>query len=383
MVRKHSITFFNFYAADANDQHFQLAQEQLFEDVVCCPIELPTPGGFSDCLHYAGNLLTGLPYAVGKYRRAEIREKLAKLASSRAYDVLLCDFVAGGINFPWLSPLTKVIFTHNVEAMIWKRHYEVARDPLRKAVFWREWRAMTKLETEYLRCSDHVLTVSECDKEHFSHFIPAAKITAIPTGVDAGYFSPALEEEQPNIITFVGSMDWLANEDAAFYFCEQILPGIRKEVPQVTFWIVGRRPSSRLQRELGGRPGVHITGAVDDIRPYLRRATVVVVPLRVGGGTRLKIFEAMSCQKAVVSTTIGAEGLPVISGKHIILCDDRDEFARKVTELLRDSHRRREIASQARQLVQTRYSWKSVAEYLESVLERTAMDRVCSSVGGE
>lgn len=374
-MRRHSITFFNFYAADGNDQHSQLVRENLFEDVVCCPIELPAPGGFSDCLHYAGNLLTGLPYAVGKYRRSEIRNKLENLARSRPYDVLLCDFVAGGINFPWLSPLTKVIFTHNVEAMIWKRHYEVARNPLWKAVFWREWRTMSKLETEYLRRSDHVLTVSECDKEQFSHVISGAKITAIPTGVDAEYFSPALEQEQPDNITFVGSMDWLANEDAAFYFCDHILPGIQQSVPQAQFWIVGRRPSSRLQRELGGRPGVHITGGVDDIRPYLRGATVVVVPLRVGGGTRLKIFEAMSCQKAVVSTSIGAEGLPVLSGKDIVLCDDPGDFAHKVTELLRDSRQRSEIARQARQLVETKYSWHSVAECLESVLERAAMVR--------
>ena len=380
MARKHSVTFFNFYAADRNDQHFRLAQEQLFEDVISCPIALPKPLGFSDCVHYAGNLLTGLPYAVGKYRRSEVRKKLEDIASSRPYDVLLCDFIAGGVNFPWLNPLPKVMFTHNVEAMIWKRHCEVARNPLWKAVYWREWKAISRVEREYLRRSDHVLTVSECDKEYFSHFVSQSKITAIPTGVDAGYFSPALEQEQPDTITFIGSMDWLANEDAAFYFCERILPGIQRELPRVTFWIVGRGPSPRLQRELGGRPGVHITGAVDDVRPYLRRASVVVVPLRVGGGTRLKIFEAMSCQKAVVSTTIGAEGLPVISGKHIVLCDEPDEFARKVTELLRNSPQRKEIARQARQLVETRYSWQSVAEYLESVLARTVMNRACSSV---
>jgi hypothetical protein len=165
LARKHSVTFCNFYAAQIDDQHSQLAKEQLFEDVICCPIDLPAPFSLSDCVRYAGNVLTGLPYAVGKYRRVEIRKKFKDLVMSRAYDVLLCDFLVGGVNFPWLSPLPKIIFTHNVEAVIWKRHYEVARNPLWKTLCWHEWKAMSKVETEYIRRSDHVLTVSECDKE--------------------------------------------------------------------------------------------------------------------------------------------------------------------------------------------------------------------------
>ena len=155
-------------------------------------------------------------------------------------------------------------------------------------------------------------------------------ITAIPTGVDVDYFCPSFEEEQNHEIVFVGSMDWLPNEDAAFYFCEQILPAIRKELPEATFWIVGRRPSRRCKMSLDRKgTGIRITGTVDDVRPFLRRGAIVVVPLRVGSGTRLKIFEAMACGKAVVSTTLGAEGLPVTSGKDIVLADDPGDFAPK------------------------------------------------------
>ena len=256
-----------------------------------------------------------------------------------------------------------------MEAQIWKRHLEVARNPLWKAICWREYQTTVRAERHYLNLADHVLTVSETDRNIFAQFISPEKISVIPTGVDVDFFRPAEVEDQPNSLVFTGSMDWMPNEDAIFFFVENILPRIRSQVPDVTLRVVGRRPSARLLELAGTTQGLQITGAVEDIRPHVLSAAAYIVPLRVGSGTRLKIFEAMAMGKAVVSTSIGAEGLPVHPGRDILIADHPDEFADAVVSLLQDRERRCEIGRAARTLVEQRHNWESVGRYFESVLE--------------
>jgi glycosyltransferase involved in cell wall biosynthesis len=160
-------------------------------------------------------------------------------------------------------------------------------------------------------------------------------------------------------------MDWYPNEDAMLYFIDTILPAIRRSVPAVSLSVVGRNPSERL-RSVAARAGVHVTGTVKDVRPHVARAAVCVVPLRVGGGTRLKIFEALAMGKAVVSTTVGAEGLPVVAGHHLLLADDVEDFAHAVASLLRDPGRRQHLARAGRRLVEEHHSWTRVAQEFEA-----------------
>ncbi len=173
-----------------------------------------------------------------------------------------------------------------------------------------------------------------------------ARISVIPTGVDTEYFQPEVPSgpslEQPDTMAFTGGMDWMPNEDGVAYFVEKILPLIRRQIPEAAFWAVGRRPPRRIQALASD--SVVVTGTVEDIRPYLAKAALCVVPLRSGSGTRIKIFEAMAMGKAVVSTSMGAEGLPVQHGKNIILADDPADFARQVVDLLRDPPRRQRLA---------------------------------------
>jgi glycosyltransferase involved in cell wall biosynthesis len=194
----------------------------------------------------------------------------------------------------------------------------------------------------------------------------------VPTGVDVDYFRPAPDLEQGNALVFTGSMDWLANEDGIVQFMKKVLPIIRRQIPDSTLWVVGRRPSVRLQKLANEIPGVRVTGTVADIRPYMAKASVYVVPLLVGGGTRLKIFEAMAMGRAVVSTSIGAEGLPVVPGRNIVLADEPEDFARQVVELLNSRPRREELGRAARQLVEKSYSWNSVGSELSGILSSVA-----------
>jgi glycosyltransferase involved in cell wall biosynthesis len=199
-------------------------------------------------------------------------------------------------------------------------------------------------------------------------------MSVIPTGVDVDYFSPRNGEEDPSSIVFTGSMDWTANEDGIVFFIENVLPLVRKRFPRAKLWVVGRRPTSRLQQIGRNVKDVEVTGTVDDIRPYLSRGAVYVVPLRVGGGTRIKIFEAMAAGKAVVSTTIGAEGLPVQDGENILLADDAETFAQSVVDLLADEVRRKNLGAAARKLVSENYSWKAVGKTMAKVLEAVATE---------
>jgi glycosyltransferase involved in cell wall biosynthesis len=161
-------------------------------------------------------------------------------------------------------------------------------------------------------------------------------------------------------LVFTGALEWYPNEDAMLHFVGTILPLIRRQVADVSLTIVGRKPSARLRAFVEGVPGITIAADVPDVRPYMGQAAVYVVPLRVGGGTRLKIFEALAMRMAVVSTTVGAEGLPMVPGEHYLRADESEHFAAAVVELLRNPERREAIARAGRRLVEEHYAWPQV-----------------------
>ena len=367
LSRQHDVTLFTFYAAHPHDCHDEL--RRVLSRLVCYPLAIPAPGSAGDLVNYACHVFSSYPYSIAKFCGPGVAEALLKLIHTERHDVIVCDFIVAAGVIPWEFPCPKVLFSHNVEAIIWRRHFQVARNPLWKAICWREYRTMARAERTFLQRADHILTVSATDRDFFARFIDPRKITAIPTGVDVDHFQPDGTAEKENMLVFTGSMDWLPNEDAVFYFADEILPRIRDQIPAVRLWVVGRRPSQRLQTLATQNRGIEITGTVEDIRTYLRQASVCVVPLRVGSGTRLKIFEAMAMGKAVVATSVGAEGLPVQSGKNIILADRPEEFAQSAIALLLDREARRRMGREARQLVEQKYSWASAANCFDSVLQ--------------
>lgn len=372
LARHHSVTFFSFYASHDNDSHPELKNS--FDRVVCIPLTLPAPKSPAEMFDYGAGLISSQPYNITKYCRPEVRRRLQRLLKEETYDVIVCDFMAAAGVIPWDWPTPKVLFTHNVEATIWRRHYEVATNPFWRAISWLEWRRMDAAEKRYLRLADRVLTVSETDRDAFAPTLKLENLTVILTGVDVDYFQPTPMEETPDSLVFTGSMDWLPNEDAILYFADAILPLIKQRVPEVSLKVVGRSPSRKLQALASTDKSIQLSGWVEDIRPFLARGSVCIVPLRIGGGTRLKIFEAMAMGKAVVSTTVGAEGLPVQSGENILLADTPGDFAESVVSLLRDSLGRKGLGASARALVEQNYSWQRVAEdfarTLQEVIDR-------------
>ena len=316
------------------------------------------------------NLVSPLPYAIAKYRSPAMRAKVESLVARGDVDVLVCDFLFPSINVPDGLSCPTVLFQHNVEAMIWRRHHEVATHPAKRAYMAEQWRRMEAFEAAECRRFDHVVAVSEQDRELFERDYGVTSASSVPTGVDVHYFEPpAGARRSAHELVFTGSMDWLPNEDAILWFAEAILPRVRAAVPEATLTVVGRHPTPAVVA-LGERdPAVTVTGGVPDVRPYLSRAAAFVVPIRIGGGTRLKIYEAMAMEAPVVSTTVGAEGLPVAPDSDCLIADDPEAFAAAVVALLRDPARARALGAQGARTVRENFSWERVAErFAESCL---------------
>jgi sugar transferase (PEP-CTERM/EpsH1 system associated) len=371
LARRHQITYLSF--ADPDQPRADVdGMHEVAVRVETIPRRDPTKRSLRFYADTALHLADPLPYAIGKYRSRAYAARFRELVSTTAFDLIVCDFLPPAVNLPARLPAPAVLFTHNVEAEIWRRHAETATNPVARLLYRSQHRRMHAFEARALRRFDGVLAVSDADRETFARLYPGTvrrPIEVVATGVDTQFFGPASSAPSGRGLVFTGSMDWLPNEDAMLYFCRDILPLIRVQEPDVSVSIVGRAPTPAVQR-LAIEHGVAVTGRVDDVRPFMRDAAVYIVPLRIGGGTRLKIFEAMAMGKAVVSTTIGAEGLPVRDGEHVLLADTPPAFAGAVVRLLRDVGARRTVEAAARALVVARYDWSAVAGELEGALIR-------------
>jgi glycosyltransferase involved in cell wall biosynthesis len=279
------------------------------------------------------------------------------------------DHLAPTAYFPDLAHA--VFFQHNVETVIWRRHVEFAPDPLRRAYFQLQANRMFTFERRVSREAGHIVAVSHTDAEEMRRLFGVTRVTEIPTGVNIEYFLPP--DPRPEItadLVFVGSMDWLPNVDGVLYFVREVLPLIHQRRPETTVVVVGRTPPQKIAQLGVEDPRIRITGTVPDIRGYLWSSAVSVVPLRIGGGTRLKIYEAMAARIPVVSTTIGAEGLTVNPPGDIRLADTPRAFADECLELLSDAPLRARMSAAAWEMVNANFSWDHVSRCFEKVMEK-------------
>jgi len=367
LSRRHRVVVLTTHGAEDDPDGLWNAMPEC-ERIVSHPHDLPKQGSAGFALALARSWLSPLPVDLWKAQVRVLRQDVQRLIDSGRVDVCVADFLAAMPNVPMKGATPLVLFEHNVEHLIWKRLAITEPRRWRRALLEVEWRKMQRWEARACAGAALTVAVSEPDRELVAALAPQAPIRAIPTGVDTTYFAPTGMPEEPARLVFTGSMDWYPNEDAIVYFLDAILPAIRREVPEVSLTVVGRNPAAGL-RAMAEQAGVTVTGTVDDVRPYVSGAPVYVVPLRVGGGTRLKIFEALAMGKAVVSTSVGAEGLPLISGDHFVRADEPAEFARAVVKLLRDPDRRRRLGVAGRRLVEARYSWAHAAREFEMHLE--------------
>jgi len=364
LTRRHRVTVVTAHGPQG-DPAGLAAQLTRCDRVISLPYAAPKRGTARFAAALARSWLSPLPVHIRKWRSAAVRQEVTRLLAAEPFDLCVADFLISTPNVPLDGPVSTVLFAHNVEHMIWKRLSQVESSPWRRALLELEWRKMRRYEARTCTRLPLTIAVSEPDRLLLATHAPGARVSAVATGVDTAYFAPNGSKEQSGALVFTGAMDWFPNEDGITYFVEAVFPSIRDAVPDATLTVIGRNPGPRVQR-LAAVPGVHITGTVNDVRPHVARGAVYVVPLRVGGGTRLKIFEALAMGKAVVSSTVGAEGLPLTPGTHFVQADDPARFADAVVALLRDPARRRALGSAGRSLVEQRYSWSHVAREFEA-----------------
>ena len=362
LKREHHVTYLTLDDGTASADDRARSYEYC-HDLICVPHALREKFTTGFYLELFLNLLSARPYAIKKYESAAMAKKIIELEGGNAFDLLVCDFLAPAANVPRGLTTPKVLFQHNVEAMIWQRHYEVQTDPLKKSYLYGQWRKMRRFEKQMCRRFDSVIAVSAEDRDQMKLEYGVEAVFDVPTGVDTDFFRPrGTGKPQEHSIVFTGSMDWLPNEDAIVYFMREIMPLITTQLPDATITVVGRNPPTSLVGLSKESPSLVITGRVDDVRPYIERSAAYVVPLRIGGGTRLKIFEAMAMEKAVVSTTVGAEGLPLTNGIELLLADEPQAFADAVVKVLTDSSYASDLGKRAALAVRENHGWEQVTE---------------------
>jgi len=373
MRRLHTRHEIHYAAFEDPDQPEGLARSSEYcTKVYSVRRKLPSRGSVAFFAQVAGGALSSIPLAVKRFYSDEMRRLLEGLLRTEKFDRAVCDFLVSSIHFPQLEQA--VLFQHNVETMIWRRHAEHAKDALRRYYFGLQGERMYRYEAETCRRAGHVVAVSHLDAAFMQEMFKIPAVSEIATGVDLDYFAPRESNGDNNTprhdLVFVGSMDWMPNIDGVLYFVKDILPLIRKQRPECSLAIVGRAPSPEIMALAQQDDHITVTGTVPDVRPYLWGAGVSIVPLRIGGGTRLKIYESMAAGIPVVSTSIGAEGLVYHDGGDILIADTPEDFAGAYLELLANGVRREAIVSNAMEMVRSRFSWEQVTRQFEEILER-------------
>jgi glycosyltransferase involved in cell wall biosynthesis len=318
-------------------------------------------------LHRAAALATAVvsrdPFSVIAHRSTEFRRRVIEELRQRPPDVIHVDTIALASFVPADCAVPCALTHHNIESVLMERRAHVETRTLARLFLRHEARKLRTLEAAMAPIVDVNVAMSEVDASALSQLGPDVRTTVVPNGVDIDYFTPSPEQETPALI-YGGGMNMFANRDAVMYFLEEVWPTVRDRVPEARFFAVGQDPPPELLAYAARDPRVVVTGYVPDIRPYIWQSSVYVVPLRVGGGTRLKVLDAMALGKAIVSTSIGCEGIAVKPDEHIVIADGAQKFAEAAVALLRDRPRRLNLGRAARDLVERSYAWPAIGESL-------------------
>jgi sugar transferase (PEP-CTERM/EpsH1 system associated) len=365
LSHQHSVTLVtSVYSAE--DSRHAVALKDYCENIVTTVLANDTGAVLS---RLSRGLFGRRPLIQSFYYDTRLAEQIRNLTSRIRYDIIQ-------VEFPFLTPYLRavaphsrakrILTMHNIESLRFERELRLSHWGKRRLVllgdhlFFRAW------EQQALRQFDGIITVSGSERTWVQRHAPRATVELIPNGVDTEYFSPAptMALKSEPYVVFTGAMDYLPNVDAACWFCNEILPVLQRKIPNLGLKIVGKNPHGRLLK-LDKRNGVQVTGTVEDIRGYVAGSVALVVPLRSGGGTRLKILEAMAMERPVISTTVGAEGLEVTPGADILIADDAQGFVTHVGLLLKSLKAAKNLGRAGRRLVVEKYDWRVCFDGLE------------------
>jgi glycosyltransferase involved in cell wall biosynthesis len=376
LARRHRLTYVCHRNADADEARTAAAH---FADlgIRTVVVDRPTPPkkGLGFYARLARNLFSPLPYSVASHTSAPLRAALQQIAAQQPVDLWHVEWTPYAQSLVGL-PGRRLVMAHNVESVIWQRYRETEPNPLKRWYIDRQWRKMRRFERDILRDASLTVAVSDLDAQRFRDDLGVPRVDVVDNGVDTRYFCPDDTPRRPEVLLFVGSLEWRPNLDGVRQLLDTIFPAVQARVPHAELWLVGRNPPEWLA-QAARRPGVKLHATVPDVRPYLRQAGQLVVPLRVGGGSRLKILEALATGTPVVSTRVGAEGLHLEADRHLVQVEDTESMADAVVAAIHDRERLQVITQRGREQVLRLYDWDSLADRLEMLWQRCV--RECQS----
>jgi len=318
------------------------------------------------------SLVTRHPYTINWLRSREMARQITTVVERGGFDVVHFDTISLAEYTPLVGGLPRILNHHNVESAMMRRRARKERNPLKKLYFHVEAAKLERYEIEVAPRFNAHLTVSESDRQILRQLAPGVNVDVISNGVDTHYFRPGDPPRAPRSLVFAGGMKWYPNRDAVLFFVREVWPLLKREYPDVTFTVIGREPPGELVALAQRDTGLRLTGYVDDVRPLIAGAAVYVCPIRDGGGTRLKVLDAMAMGKAIVSTSIGCEGLDVEPEQNILVADRPAEFVAQIGRLIEDATLRERLGRSARTAVEARYSWETIGRQLNDTAASVA-----------
>jgi glycosyltransferase involved in cell wall biosynthesis len=368
LARRHNITYLchlNQDPREARRAAAYFAGHGIATVVVDRPV--PAKSGPAFFARLAANLFSRLPYSVATHTSRALGAALSAHAATGRVDLWHCEWTPYAEALRVVGVGRRLVMAHNVESVIWRRYYENEANPLKRWYIGRQWRKYERFERRVLGEVDRTVAVSSEDAALLRNEFGARRVGVVENGVDTAYFRPRDARREPGRLLFLGSLDWRPNLDGVRLLLERVFPAVRAAEPSATLWVVGRNPPDWLRRQAGALPGVELHGSVPDVRPFLDRCALMVVPLRIGGGSRLKILEALSSSTPVVSTRVGAEGLCLEGGRHLTVVETIDGLAPALLAALRDPDALRAQADEGRRRVLRQYDWDGLADELERI----------------
>lgn len=366
LADRHDLTYLCHRNADRAEAQ---QAEEFFRDhgiaTVMVDRAVPAKSGPLFYARLAANLVSPWPYSVATHTSAALRDALETHARRHPVDLWHCEWTPYVANLRGL-PGPKLIVAHNVESQIWQRYFETETNALKRWYIGRQWRKFARFERWAAAEADLMVAVSEEDAERLRHEFAAPRVTVVENGVDAHHFTPSAQDASglPQIL-FLGSLDWRPNLDAVAILLDQVFPAVRADMPEARLAIVGRNPPDWLRRRGETSPGVAVHANVADVRPFLARSSALAVPLRIGGGSRLKILEALASGVPVVSTAVGAEGLRLRAGEHLDVVASETDMPAALLRVLRDPDAAAARCHRGREVVLQEYGWDGLARKLE------------------
>jgi glycosyltransferase involved in cell wall biosynthesis len=362
-AQHHEVFLLSFLFKPSDRDHFHALRPYCKKIV---GLDLPRPK-WRTLANAAKSLVHDRPFITEQYRRPAMAAALEQLVEQEKIDLIHSHFLHMSQYVAHKRGAAFLHDAHNLEHVLWQRYARTLANPLKRAYATAQSAKLLRLQQHVGRASEKCVVLSDDDRAEYLRICPQADVTVVPNGADVEYWTPRDDAVEPNTILYFGNLGWPPQADAAIYFHDRILP----KIPGAKFIVAGQNPPESVRR----LPRAIVTGFVPDMRDWIARATVIVMPLRAGAGTKHRVFQALAMKKPLVCTSIAAEGIALKNGETAMIADDPEKFAEATAALLKDAALRERLGERGRQLVLERYDWRAIYRRLEQAFQEAVAKR--------